>query len=177
MSVAEVVKAAGLTHGALYSHFKSKEALQAAAIERAFSDCLADFADLSSEQFLTQYLSTQHRDNAGQGCPTAALVSEVRWQSEEARTVFYDGILRFAALADSSLGLDDADDMRGFTMLAFAAMAGSLAISRAIKDINEVKSDAVLQIVADQLRQVMTIAAGHSKPKKSNRKRQVADPP
>src|ERR1700712_3880504 len=71
MSVAEVAKAAGLTHGAVYSPFHSKEALQAAAIERAVDDCLAGFSGLTSEQFLDRYLSAQHRDNAGYGCPTA----------------------------------------------------------------------------------------------------------
>src|SRR6516225_1279032 len=35
--VADIMKAAGLTHGAFYAHFPSKEALEAEAVERAFT--------------------------------------------------------------------------------------------------------------------------------------------
>jgi TetR/AcrR family transcriptional regulator, transcriptional repressor for nem operon len=165
MSVAEVAKAAGLTHGALYSHFVSKEALQAAAIERAFKDCVAEFSGLTSEQFLGQYLSTQHRDNIGYGCPTAALISEVRWQSEEAQTAFYDGFTRFAALTGDSLGSGHSYGKQDLTMLAFAAMAGGLAISRAIRAVDEAASDAILSALAGQLREVMSRRTGQSEPK------------
>jgi TetR/AcrR family transcriptional repressor of nem operon len=159
MSVAEVAKAAGLTHGALYSHFKSKEALQAAAIERAFTDCAAGFAGLTPEEFLGRYLSPEHRDNVGQGCPTAALLSEMRWQSEEAKAAFHDGLIRFAALTGDSLGPSEAAEARELALFAFAAMAGGLAIARAIRDQDEVASDAVLQAVAHQLQRLVAGAA------------------
>ena len=153
MSVADVAKEAGLTHGALYSHFASKDALQAAAIERAFDQCLAEFSELTPEQFLGRYLSTQHRDNPEHGCPTAALVSEMRQQSDEARTAFHDGLTRFAALAGDSLAPPGTGRGKDFTVLAFAAMVGGLAISRAIRDVDQAASDEVLRAVADQLRQ------------------------
>ncbi|MDR3472414.1 MAG: TetR family transcriptional regulator [Devosia sp.] len=159
MSVAEVAKAAGLTHGALYSHFKSKEALQAAALERAFDDCAAGFAGLAPEQFLSRYLSPAHRDDVAHGCPTAALMSEMRWQSEEAKAAFHDGLIRFAALTGDSLGPSEAEEARGLALFAFAAMAGGLAIARAIRDQDEVASDAVLRAVADQLQRLVSGAA------------------
>lgn len=154
MSVAEVTKAAGLTHGALYSHFKSKEALQAAAIERAFEDCTSEFAGLTPDQFLERYLSPQHRDDAGHGCPTAALASEMRWQSEEAQTAFSNGVSRYFAVTADSISGGKAQGQPDLTMLAFVAMAGGLAISRALRGVDEAASDAVLRTVADQLRQV-----------------------
>ena len=156
MSVAEIAKAAGLTHGALYSHFKSKEALQSAALARAFKDCAAGFTGLTLEQFLARYLSPEHRDNAGDGCPTAALVSEMPWQSEEARAAFHDGLIRFATLTGDALGSGQVKDSGGLALFAFAAMAGGVAIARAIRDTDEAASDAVLQAVADQLHRVLS---------------------
>jgi TetR/AcrR family transcriptional repressor of nem operon len=156
MSMADIAKAAGLTHGALYSHFKSKEALQSAALARAFEDCAAGFTGLTLEQFLARYLSPEHRDNAGDGCPTAALVSEMPWQSEEAQAAFHDGLIRFAALTGDTLGSGQVKDAKGLTLFAFAAMAGGVAIARAIRDTDEASSDAVLQAVADQLHRVLS---------------------
>ncbi len=156
MSVADVAKAAGLTHGALYSHFKSKEALQSAALARAFDDCALGFSGLTLEQFLARYLSPEHRDNAGAGCPTAALMSEMPWQSEEARAAFHDGLVRFAALTADTLGSGPAENPAGLTLFAFAAMAGGVAIARAIRDTDEAASDAVLHAVADQLHRVLS---------------------
>ena len=156
MSVADIAKAAGLTHGALYSHFKSKEALQSAALARAFDDCATGFTGLTLEQFLARYLSPEHRDNAGHGCPTAALMSEMPWQSEEARAAFHDGLIRFAALTGDTLGSDEVEDSAGLTLFAFAAMAGGVAIARAIRDTDQAASDAVLQAVAAHLHRALS---------------------
>ena len=155
MSVAEVAKAAGLTHGALYSHFGSKDALQAEATERAFADCLADFSGLSIDQFLARYLSAEHRDNAEQGCPTAALAWDVRWQSEQSRTAFKDGFERFVVLLQDSLRSTTVSHGRDRVLMVFAAMIGGMAIARAICDIDEHASDDALRAVADQLRKVI----------------------
>ena len=88
MSVAEVAQAAGLTHGALYSHFKSKDALKTEATTRAFEDCIRAFTGLEPAEFLRNYLSAEHRDNPQAGCPTAALVSEVSRQSAGSQAAF-----------------------------------------------------------------------------------------
>ena len=160
MSVSDVAAAAGLTHGALYSHFKSKDALQAAAVERAFKDCMAEFTGMTTEQFLCRYFSEQHRDDAGHGCPTAALVSEMRWQSDVARAAFYEGFRHFAAMLKNILQSDDAGGERDFTMLAFAAMTGTLAISRAVEGVDRAVADCVLHAVAGQLQEVLALRAG-----------------
>ena len=157
-SVAEVAKAAGLTHGALYSHFDSKDALQAEAIEHAFEQCRTKFSGLTSDQFIDHYLSAEHRDNPAQGCPTAALVSEVRGQSDEARAAFYSGHKRFAALVERSLGSVGSEQARDRTTLAVAAMVGGLAIARAIRSVDETASNDVLRVVADQVRQVIAMS-------------------
>ena len=170
MSVAEVAKAAGLTHGALYSHFGSKDALQTQALRRAFADCLTDFSGLTAQEFLGRYLSEEHRDNPEHGCPAAALVSEVRWQSDQSRTAFRDGFDGFATLIGDSLRLHDKgkDLDLDKAILMYAAMVGGLAMSRAVRDIDEAASKAILQSVLAQLQKLVEPAARPS-PRKTAR--------
>ena len=80
--VAEIMKAAGLTHGAFYAHFASKEALEAEAVERVFAQSDNRIYALSANArdpkrvFLDNYLSAAHRDHPGSGCVIAALGPE-----------------------------------------------------------------------------------------------------
>src|ERR1700729_1028661 len=81
--VAEIMKAAGLTHGAFYAHFSSKEALEAEAVERAFAQSENRIYALTTNTrdrkraFLDSYLSAAHRDHPGSGCVIAALAPEI----------------------------------------------------------------------------------------------------
>ncbi len=78
VSVAEVMQAAGLTHGGFYGHFRSKDDLVAQTIAHAVgSQSTAD--DLSS--WVDTYLSTPHRDHPDLGCPMAALAGFMRQQA------------------------------------------------------------------------------------------------
>src|ERR1700744_4549862 len=82
VGVAEVAKEAGLTHGALYAHFPSKDALAA----EAFSDGIADrLVSMQSrkrtfEEYLDAMFSTGHRDNLANGCPMTASASDIARQ-------------------------------------------------------------------------------------------------
>ena len=81
--VAEIMKAAGLTHGAFYAHFPSKGALAAEAVARAFAQSedriYASATDATDPKraFLDSYLSSAHRDRPGEGCAIAALGPEI----------------------------------------------------------------------------------------------------
>src|SRR6516164_11706473 len=96
VTVAEVMKAAGLTHGAFYAHFASKEELQAAAV--AYGQTLsARRAQQSSTKkqkvsYPERYLSRWHRDNPGDGCTMAALAQEVARSSPELKAAFERGL-------------------------------------------------------------------------------------
>jgi TetR/AcrR family transcriptional repressor of nem operon len=155
VSAAEVAKAAGLTHGALYSHFSSKEALVTAAIAQAYEQTATGFAGLSAEDLVGRYLSPEHRDHAGCGCPSAALVSEVPSQSGAVQAAFAEGAARFARVIADSLGSGDAGSDQGQILFMFAAMVGGLAIARAVRAQDPVASDAMLQAVASRLRQTV----------------------
>ncbi|WP_426419740.1 TetR/AcrR family transcriptional regulator [Bradyrhizobium genosp. A] len=155
VSVADVARAAGLTHGALYSHFTSKETLQAEATREAFKETLAAFTGLSSEEFLRRYLSPQHRDSAAVGCPNAALVSEIWRQPEETQQAFLEGLLGFINLTSDTLGSDAHEHSRDRAVTVFATLVGGLALSRAIRDVDRAVSDDILRAIASQIKSLI----------------------
>jgi TetR/AcrR family transcriptional repressor of nem operon len=150
-SIVDVARASGLTHGALYSHFGSKDALTTEAMECAFEDCLREFTDLTAPQFMKRYLSTEHRDHPEQGCPAAALVSEIPRQPEKLQTAFRDGVNRFVALTGKSLGAVGAEHGHDRAVFMYAAMLGGLALSRAVRDVDDSGSADILRAVKKQL--------------------------
>ncbi len=152
VSVAEVAKASGLTHGALYSHYKSKEALGIDATQQAFDETVREFCGLSPSMFLQQYLSPAHRDHPEVGCPNASLVTEVWRQPAETQQAFRDGLRRFVALTDGMLRHDDTDPGSENAIAVFAAMVGGLALSRAVRDVDPAYSDEILRSVHSRLR-------------------------
>jgi AcrR family transcriptional regulator len=93
VGVAEVMKEAGLTHGGFYAHFKSRDALLAAAIEHAAKDsvrilsrrikALQDAGASPVRALVEGYLADEHVDACERGCPVAALGSEMPRQSDE----------------------------------------------------------------------------------------------
>ena len=85
VSVADIMKEAGLTHGGFYAHFASREAMLAEAADRAGAESVAMAAKVAAHAppnealpaMLAAYLSKAHFDNAETGCPIAALGSEI----------------------------------------------------------------------------------------------------
>src|SRR5271167_199774 len=96
VSVGEVMKAAGLTHGAFYAHFRSKEELQAAAVaygqEVSLDRLQRSRRKKSKGSFTDAYLSPWHRDNPGDGCTMAALAQEVARSTPELKAAFEQGL-------------------------------------------------------------------------------------
>jgi len=132
VSVAEVMKAAGLTHGGFYGHFESKDDLIAQAIAHIFTAQEDGSGDMGA--YLNAYLSSQHRDSVGEGCPTAALVADIRRQTPAARLAMTEGfrsqIDRIAmAIADPGEAAS-----RRQAVGAWAAMVGAVVLARAIDD-------------------------------------------
>ncbi|MPY50543.1 TetR/AcrR family transcriptional regulator [Streptomyces acidicola] len=132
VSVAELMKAAGLTHGGFYKQFPSKEALFDEATAHAFA-ALADgtpgspsAADAPSEAVIDAYLSTEHRDDVAGGCPVAALATDIaRGQGGPASQHRYsEGVTEFAQRLST-----DQDD--GLSRLS--TMVGALVLARATK--------------------------------------------
>ena len=132
VSVAEVMKAAGLTHGGFYGHFASKDDLVAKALGHAMKPGESAMLDLCA--FMDEYLSPRHRDNMAGGCPIAGLAADTLRQTPEARAAITDGVR--AQIAWMCRGLSGADvaDRRRQAIASYAAMVGATILARAATD-------------------------------------------
>src|SRR5262245_57737121 len=129
VTVGEVMKAAGLTHGAFYAHFGSKEELQAAAIAYGQKVSLERVQrgnnTKSKESYADRYLSLRHRDNPGDGCTMAALGQEVARSTPELKVAFERGL-------EEILSAEAGD--REEAIFRAAAMIGGVILARAVQD-------------------------------------------
>jgi TetR/AcrR family transcriptional repressor of nem operon len=130
VGVAEVMKAAGLTHGGFYGHFASKEDLMAQAIAQAATEVAGRGGDLPA--FVATYLSPAHRDDAADGCPMAALAADVRHRPAAARAAMTTGIR--AQIDRLTEAVPDAADRRREAIGTYAALIGALILARAVDD-------------------------------------------
>ena len=181
VGVADITRDAGLTHGGLYRHFESKDALVREACARAFDWSIAPLdghtPNASVAERIQSYLSPQHRDAPGSGCPAAALAVDAARAGGELSQVFADGIerniQRFAQLlADSEPGApavpvvpagtapQDADEAtaaataaihRAHAMQVLATMVGGLVLARATAAAQPGLSEEILTTLQDQL--------------------------
>lgn len=141
VSVSEVMKAAGLTHGGFYGHFSSKDDLIAQAIAHVL--CGDGQVDLELRAFLDTYLAPPHRDNAACGCPTAGLAADIRHQLPAARAAMTAGLRsQIERMAKALPGGDEAEQRRA-AIGTWAAMVGAVILARAIDD--TALSDEVLE--------------------------------
>lgn len=141
VSVAEVMKAAGLTHGGFYGHFDSKDDLVAQTLAHVLSAGAVGGADLRS--YLDAYLSPNHRDNAADGCPTAGLAADIRHQTAAARAAMTAGFRSQIDRIDEALSRASPADRRRAAIGTWAAMVGAMILARAIDD--PALSDEVLE--------------------------------
>lgn len=131
VSVAEVMKAAGLTHGGFYGHFQSKDDLIAQAICHV-AGAQSATGDLSA--LIDIYLSEPHREHPELGCPMAALAGFMRQQAPEARASMARVLAaQIDSLAGSMPG-SDAAERRVAAIGSWSAMVGALILARSIDD-------------------------------------------
>jgi AcrR family transcriptional regulator len=137
--IATLMADAGLTNGAFYAHFDSKEDLVANAVaeqlreqRESFSAQPPDRAGL--EQFVREYLSVQHRDNPEGGCPSAALLDELGRSTDATKRAYTDGLLVVIDDIAARLAPDNPHLARVKTLSVFALMVGTLQLSRALAD-------------------------------------------
>jgi TetR/AcrR family transcriptional regulator, transcriptional repressor for nem operon len=137
--VATVMSDAGLTNGAFYGHFRSKEDLvahvltdQLRAQRRSFEDLPPDRAGL--EAFIRSYLSPEHRDQCADGCPSAALLDEIVRRPAATKRVFTDELTRNIDDIASRLNPTDVEAARTDALALFGFMLGTLQLARALAD-------------------------------------------
>src|ERR1700748_1279503 len=103
VGIAGMMAGAGLTNGAFYNHFESKEDLVEAVLVNALGGCKIGLranleAGKSLEATIRDYLSARHRDDSGGGCPTAALVAEIARHPKTTRDAFTEKLSEVIAL-------------------------------------------------------------------------------
>lgn len=146
-----LTEAAGMTHGSLYSQFRSKERLVEEALHHVIREKGLDGENaITLSRYVSNYLSAEHRDLPGQGCPMAALCSEMGRQSSGARSQFTDGLKGMTRQIGSRLSPALKPKQRDDEALAtVAALVGALVLARAVNDTK--LSDDILRATKDRL--------------------------
>src|SRR5271155_3063239 len=135
IGVADVMKQAGVTVGAFYKHFKSRDELVVEALATAFKDLDAWEKHAESlGQLLENYLTEYHRDNPGAGCAMGALLGDMSRASKSAKTVYTTRLKHSLAVTAGLLHSGEHADKRGRALLILTSLLGALSLSRAVSD-------------------------------------------
>ena len=137
VGIPEIARAAGLTHGAFYTHFASKDALGSDAIDDAITQAIRPIAGASSSRnglkaFVDYYLSPSYVGDRGAGCPIAALGGDVPRQSSAVAGAFEQALRRFTEAVASLFPAGAA--MRRSAIATTAMLVGGVILARAAKD-------------------------------------------
>ncbi|TCO44545.1 TetR family transcriptional regulator [Kribbella antiqua] len=139
--VATLMKDAGLTNGAFYAHFESKDSLVAAAIANELDTLHANLVAQAEpgraglEQIVRWYLSPDHRDNPVDGCPNAALLDEIARSGDDAiRQAYTDGVLVVIDGLAARMTPEDPASARVKALSLLGLMVGTLQLARALTD-------------------------------------------
>jgi TetR/AcrR family transcriptional regulator, transcriptional repressor for nem operon len=140
--VADIMKEAGLTHGAFYAHFESREAMLAEAADRAGAEsnslAASVIAAVPSDQALQAlmqvYLSKEHLESIETGCPISALGSEMPRQSPEVRSAATRRIKEMIDLVARQFPDWGQPSAHERALVTVATMVGTLILARAVND-------------------------------------------
>lgn len=137
--IAALVGDAGLTNGAFYGHFSSKDDLIAAVVAQQLNASAANIESLPSGsggtlEFLRAYLSVEHRDNPAEGCPSAALLDEIPRRDDATRTAYTAGVEAIITAIAARLSPGDPSAATDRAVGIYAVLVGSLQIARAVND-------------------------------------------
>ena len=156
VGVAEVMKAADLTHGGFYGHFESKEDLVAQACRRStgraaenWSRVVAGASDKPYVALLDHYLSPRHRDDPGKGCAFAALSGDAARCGKSVRHAFAEGLEPLIGILARSLPGRSPAARRRKALAAMAELVGALVLARAVDDAS--LSDEILEAARREL--------------------------
>jgi TetR/AcrR family transcriptional regulator, transcriptional repressor for nem operon len=137
--IAALVADAGLTNGAFYGHFASKDDLVASVVAQQLADQVAVVNALpaglaSVEVFLRDYLSPAHRDDLAGGCPSAALLDEIGRCDLATREAYTEGASEMIKAIARHLDDGDAERTIQRAIGLFSLLVGSLQAARAVTD-------------------------------------------
>ncbi|WP_439495325.1 TetR/AcrR family transcriptional regulator [Bosea sp. (in: a-proteobacteria)] len=152
----DLMQGAGLTQGAFYKQFESKDDLAAQASRRALESASGRWsaaAESNPEDPLSAvvdfYLSMGHCAEKADGCPVVALGSDAARQGPDVKASFEAGIKDYLEMLGSWIGKADADESDGKAMAILSTMVGAVLLSRAVND--ERMSKRFLQAAAESV--------------------------
>jgi TetR/AcrR family transcriptional repressor of nem operon len=158
VSVTDIMKESGFTHGGFYNHFESKEQLTREAVACAFETTTASLAKrLTSiedpqkaiDAVIADYLSPAYRDSTTGGCPASALSADAAREGREVQTSFAEGVKSYLELFAERIG-GNRQEARERAIALLCGLVGGLALSRSVKKINPKLSDELLAAARKQ---------------------------
>jgi TetR/AcrR family transcriptional regulator, transcriptional repressor for nem operon len=161
IAVADLMKAAGLTHGGFYNHFESKEELAAAAFKTAFDVVIARIERQAAKvgvegrdevfaHYVERYLARSTRDAPGTSCPIATLGTDAARHGPELKAQFADGLRNYIE-SFTKIVPPEGNDQRPNAIAVLAMLIGALTLSRACVGVDNNLADEVLTAVREQL--------------------------
>ncbi|GKT24852.1 TetR family transcriptional regulator [Acidovorax sp. SUPP3334] len=150
VSVADLMAAAGLTHGGFYKHFGSKAELMAEAAEQGLASKMSEYQGCEMADLVKSYLSKEHRDGRSDGCTMAALCGDAARQHAAVQATFAAGIARMLDAVEGAgvAAGADREAARAWAIGLFSQMVGALVLSRACPGDSPL-ADEILQVCRD----------------------------
>ncbi|RDU99438.1 TetR/AcrR family transcriptional regulator [Trinickia dinghuensis] len=167
VGVADLMAAAGFTHGGFYKQFRSKADLMAESAACGIAQTVALSAGVNAPEFVRYYLSREHRDTRATGCTMAALGGDAARQPEAVRATFAAGIESLLA-ALSPEGGADAGQARARSLDTLAHAVGAIVMSRACPDDSPL-ADEILAVCRDEILASLSASATASTPSHDQR--------
>ena len=137
--IATLMADAGLTNGAFYAHFDSKDHLVATVVGDQLGRQASEFSELPDgraglEVFVREYLSPAHRDRPDIGCPSAALLDEIGRSAGATRAAYTTGTKTILDEICARLAPQDPGSAWGTALALFTMLVGSMQLARAVSD-------------------------------------------
>lgn len=166
--VAEIMSAAGLTHGGFYRHFDSKEELVTEAIALSRKDFVAGTVEAANQgaeavlKHLQEYAASAHRDDVGGGCALAANGSEIVRADDKTRHLATEGFRLIFEKAAPFMRSDGYESQTEMAISVLTNMIGALTMSRMVDD--PVLSEKILKVMRRRIAKAIDGSA--SKPRR-----------
>lgn len=154
IGIADLMRAAGLTHGGFYAHFSSKEELVGEAASTALGQTLAHLRAAAEkaprgggrQAIAEAYLNSRHRDHPEKGCAVAALGADIARLAPETRGMLEQRLEEMFTLLEAHCGPRGG---RRKAIAMFSTMVGALLLSRAVR--SRALSDEILETARETL--------------------------
>jgi TetR/AcrR family transcriptional regulator, transcriptional repressor for nem operon len=141
-AIADLMRDLKLTHGGFYRHFASKEELLVQAFEHGFEEIRRKFAPVIErapekgklKALIEAYLDQEHCDNPGDGCPAAALASELVRRPRSTRVAFQRALAQHISVIAWIVPGGSDQEREAKALMLFSGMSGTLAAARMMTD-------------------------------------------